>query len=486
MDQYKVLIGLEMHCEISRTKTKVFSSAKNSYTSIPNSNIRPVDMAFPGTLPVVNKEAVRLALMASIMLNCKQPEYLYFERKNYYYPDLPKGFQITQETKPAPIGIYGSLKYEVNGEYKVARINNIHLEEDAASTDHYEHYSKIDYNRAGVPLLELVTEPDFHSADEAVSFLETMRSIYRYADISEADSKKGQIRCDVNVSIMDASLDETDPKNWGTKVEIKNVNSFSGVRDAINYEIKRQTELKETHEYDKMEQQTRRWDEESGTTIYMRSKVDAIDYKYFVEPNIPKFKIDPNCILQIKETIPTLAVERKETYMNEYGLSHYDATILVKEKSVSDYFEECIQNGVSPKSAANWITSVILGHINKYEIEISSIFVTPKMLADLIQLVENKTISSKQAKEVLYEALTEDKVPTAIVEEKGLKQIGGEDEILKVVLEVLEEKPEAIEQYKNGRTNIVDFLVGQVMKKTRGQANPATTREFMIREIEKR
>ena len=486
MDQYKVLIGLEMHCEISKTKTKVFSSAKNSYTSIPNSNIRPVDMAFPGTLPVVNKEAVRLALMASIMLNCKQPEYLYFERKNYYYPDLPKGFQITQETKPAPIGIYGSLKYEVNGEYKVARINNIHLEEDAASTDHYEHYSKIDYNRAGVPLLELVTEPDFHSADEAVAFLETMRSIYRYADISEADSKKGQIRCDVNVSIMDASLDETDPKNWGTKVEIKNVNSFSGVRDAINYEIKRQTELKETHEYDKMEQQTRRWDEESGTTIYMRSKVDAIDYKYFVEPNIPKFKIDPNWILQIKETIPTLAVERKETYMNEYVLSHYDATILVKEKSVSDYFEECIQNGVSPKSAANWITSVILGHINKYEIEISSIFVTPKMLADLIQLVENKTISSKQAKEVLYEALTEDKVPTAIVEEKGLKQIGGEDEILKVVLEVLEEKPEAIEQYKNGRTNIVDFLVGQVMKKTRGQANPATTREFMIREIEKR
>ena len=235
-----------------------------------------------------------------------------------------------------------------------------------------------------------------------------------------------------------------------------------------------------------MEQQTRRWDEESGTTIYMRSKVDAIDYKYFVEPNIPKFKIDPNWILQIKETIPTLAVERKETYMNEYGLSHYDATILVKEKSVSDYFEECIQNGVSPKSAANWITSVILGHINKYEIEISSIFVAPKMLADLIQLVENKTISSKQAKEVLYEALTEDKVPTAIVEEKGLKQIGGEDEILKVVLEVLEEKPEAIEQYKNGRTNIVDFLVGQVMKKTRGQANPATTREFMIREIEKR
>ena len=221
MDKYKVLIGLEMHCEISETKTKVFSGAENSYKDEANSNIAPVDMAFPGTLPVVNKEAVKKALMASIILNCKQPEYIYFERKNYYYPDLPKGFQITQETKPAPVGIYGKLDYECNGEVKSVRINNIHLEEDAASSDHYGTYSTIDYNRAGVPLLELVTYPDFHSADEAVAFLETMRSIYQYAGISEADSKKGQIRCDVNVSIMDSSLDETKEENWGTKIEIK-------------------------------------------------------------------------------------------------------------------------------------------------------------------------------------------------------------------------------------------------------------------------
>ena len=483
---YKVLIGLEMHCEISETKSKVFSSARNSYNSLPNSNIRPIDMGFPGTLPVVNKEAVRLALMASMILNCKQPEYIYFERKNYYYPDMPKNFQITQETKPAPVGIYGSLKYECKEEEKTVRINNIHLEEDAASSDHYEHYSKIDYNRAGVPLLELVTEPDFRNADEAVAFLETMRSIYQYAGISEADSKKGQIRCDVNVSIMDASLDENDPKNWGTKVEIKNVNSFGGVRDAINYEIKRQIEAKENGTYDKIEQQTRRWDEESGTTIYMRSKVDAIDYKYFVEPNIPKFKIDKSWLEEIKNSIPVLGYQRKKIYMDEYGLSNYDATILVKEKIIAEYFEECIKEGVSPKSAANWITSVILGHINKFELKITDIYITPKMLADLIKLVDNNTISSKQAKEVLYEALTENKVPTDIVEEKGLKQIGGEDEILKVVLEVLEEKPEAIEQYKGGRTNIVDFLVGQVMKKTRGQANPAMARSMMITEIEKR
>ena len=486
MDKYKVLIGLEMHCEISETNTKVFSSAENSYNDVPNSNIRPVDMAFPGTLPVVNKEAVRKALMASMILGCKQPEYMYFERKNYYYPDLPKGFQITQETKPAPVGIYGKLDFECNGEVKTVRINNLHLEEDAASSDHYSSYSTIDYNRAGVPLLELVTEPDIHSADEAVAFLETMRSIYQYSNISEADSKKGQIRCDVNVSIMDKDKDETDASNWGTKIEIKNVNSFGGVRDAINYEIERQIEAKEDGTYDEMEQQTRRWDEESGTTIYMRSKVDAIDYKYFVEPTIPKFKISKEWLEEIRKAIPKLAGERKEIYINEYNLSDYDATNLVKEREISDYFEETLKEEVDPKMASNWITSVILGHLNKNDISIKQIFVTPVMLSELIKMVDSGKISSKQAKEVLYKALMDEKEPSKIVEEEGMQQIGDEDSIKTIVLEVLEEQPNAIEQYKNGRTNIVDFLVGQVMKKTRGQANPAMTRTMMIEEIEKR
>ena len=332
MAKYKACIGLEMHCEISETNTKVFSSAANTYSDVPNSNIRPVDMAFPGTLPVVNKEAVRKSIMASLILGCKQPEYMYFERKNYYYPDLPKGYQITQETKPIPVGIYGKLTFDCNGEQKTVRINNLHLEEDAASADHTGSYSTIDYNRAGVPLLELVTEPDLRSAEEAVNFLETMRAIYQYAGISEADSKKGQIRCDVNVSIMDEDKDDTNLENYGTKIEIKNVNSFGGVRDAINYEIERQIELKEDGKYDEMEQQTRRWDEESGTTIYMRSKVDAIDYKYFVEPNIPKFRIDPAWVEKIKSEIPELPMERLEKYQEQFGLSAYDANILVKEK----------------------------------------------------------------------------------------------------------------------------------------------------------
>ncbi len=486
MDKYKVLIGLEMHCEISKTNTKVFSSAENSYKEIPNTNVRPVDMAFPGTLPVVNKEAIRKSLMASIILGCEQPEYMYFERKNYYYPDLPKGFQITQETKPAPVGIYGELEFECGKENKKVRINNLHLEEDAASSDHYASYSTIDYNRAGVPLLELVTEPDLHNADEAVAFLETMRSIYQYADISEADSKKGQIRCDVNVSIMDSDLDEKDSSNWGTKIEIKNVNSFGGVRDAINYEIERQIAKKEDGTYDDMEQQTRRWDEESGKTIYMRSKVDAIDYKYFVEPNIPKFKIAKEWIEEIKKDIPKLARERKDIYKNEYGLSDYDATILVKEKDISDYFDQTIEENIDPKIASNWISSIILGHLNKNYLSVQDIFVTPKMLAQLIELVEGKKISSKQGKEVLYKALMEEKEPTKIVEEEDVRQIGDEDSIKQVVLEVLKEQPQAIVQYQSGRTNIVDFLVGQVMKKTRGKANPAMTRSMMIEEIEKR
>ena len=312
MDDYKVMIGLEMHCEISETNTKVFSGAKNEYSDIPNSNVSAVDMAFPGVLPVVNKKAVEHALMASMILGCSQPEYMYFERKNYYYPDMPKNYQITQETKPIPVGIYGSLTYDCKGEKKTVRINNIHLEEDSASQDHYSNFSTLNYSRAGVPLLELVTEPDFRSAEEAVAFLETMKSIYQYAGISEADAGKGQIRCDVNVSIMDKDLDETDPKNWGTKVEIKNVNSFGGVRDAINFEIERQVEAKENGTYGEIEQQTRRWDEDTFTTVFMRSKADAIDYKYFVEPNIPKYKISEEWLNKIRASIPKLASERKE------------------------------------------------------------------------------------------------------------------------------------------------------------------------------
>ena len=486
MGNYKALIGLEMHCEISKTKSKVFSPSKNSYSGSPNINVCAIDMAFPGILPVVNKEAVRKALMASIILGCKQPEYLCFERKNYYYPDLPKGYQITQETKPIPVGIYGSIEYECNGEIKIAEIDNIHLEEDSAGMTHYSDYSGINYNRAGVPLLELVTKPCFHSAEEAVSFLETMRSVYQYADISEADSKKGQIRCDVNVSIMDSDLDETNPKNWGTKVEMKNVNSFGGVRDAINYEIERQSALKDAGRYDEVEQETRRWDEESGTTIRMRSKVDAIDYKYFVEPNIPKFKISKEWIEEIRKDIPLLASERKKKYISEYGLSNTDALKLVREKSISDYYDSTVSYGVDPKIASNWITTRVLGYVNKLCIDINDIFITPKMLKELIDLVENKEISSKQAKDVFNKALEEETSPVDIIKESGIKQNTDDTEIRNIIIEILDNNSENVEKYKNGRTNLLDFFVGQVMKQTRGQANPEIASTILKEELEKR
>ena len=485
MSNYRVKIGLEMHCEISETNSKVFSSAKNSYSTIPNSNVSAVDMAFPGILPVVNKEAVRMALMTSIVLNCSQPEYMYFERKNYYYPDLPKGFQITQETKPIPVGIYGKVSFDCNGEEKCIRVNNIHLEEDAASSNHLYDTTSIDYNRAGVPLLELVTEPDFNNADEAVSFLEHMRSVYQYLGISEADSKKGQIRCDVNVSIMDEDLDENDPKNWGTKVEIKNINSFGGVRDAINYEIKRQSKLKDNGEYNKVVQETRRWDEESQSTIAMRSKVDALDYKYFVEPNIPKFKISKQWLKEIKESIPELAYDRKKKYINKYNLSEYDSNILVKEKSISDYFEKVVSIGTDPKSAANWVNGMILSYLNSNEQSIKDFYITPEMLKDIIDLIDSKTISSKQGKDVFYKCLEEKKNPKQVVKDEGMMQITDENEIHDIVMQVLSENEEQAKTYDSQNPKALDYFVGQIMKKTRGKANPTIASSLMKNELEK-
>ena len=477
--KYNVTIGLEMHCEISKTNTKVFSNAKNGYSEIPNSHVRPVDMAFPGVLPVVNKECVRMSLMMSEILHCTQPEYMYFERKNYYYPDLPKGYQITQNTPPAPVGMDGYIDIErEDGSTFRVEIDNIHLEEDAASMNHLYDISTIDYNRAGVPLLELVTKPCLHSADDAVAFLEYMRAVYQYCDISEADSKKGQIRCDVNVSISDTD-------ELGTKVEIKNVNSFGGVRDAINYEIKRQTELEQAGRYEEVEQETRRYDEETGTTIRMRSKVDAIDYKYFVEPNIPKYKIAKSWLEEIKNSIPELPYERKNKYQQDYGLSSYDANILIKEKAIANYFEECLKQNIEPKTAANWITGLILGYLYKYEMEITDFFITPKRLFDITEAIKKGTISSKQGKDLFYMTLEQEKEPLEIMKEQGMMQISDENALCSIVEEVLNENLSQIELYHNGKTNMFDYFVGQVMKKTKGQANPVMVKEILTAKLSK-
>ena len=473
---YKAVIGLEFHCEM-KSNTKVFSNAKNSFSKVANENVAPLDMAFPGTLPVVNKTCVKKALMMSMILNCKQPEFMEFDRKNYYYPDLPKGYQLTQFFNP--VGVDGKIEIDVNGTKKEVLIHDIHLEEDAASLDHYYNTSTIDYNRAGVPLLELVTEPCLHSADEALTFLEHIKSIYEYTDISECDTKKGQIRADVNVSIMDEDATE-----FGTKVEVKNVNSFDAIRKTINYEIKRQSELKDAGRYDEVIQETRRWDDESGTTIHMRSKADAIDYKYFTEPNIPKFRITKELLDEIRSKIPVLAHERKEKYIKEYGLSDYDAGVLTKDKKISDYFEECVSLKCDPKSACNWITTRILGELNKSEENtIDDLFIRPNMIVELVTLVNDKKISSDQAKKVFTKMLEEKLTPKEIVKKYDMEVIEDSSLIESLVNEVISENQKAIEDYHNGRTNMLDYLVGQVMKKSRGKDNPVEAKSKMLERI---
>ena len=472
----KPVIGLEFHCEM-KSHTKVFSRAVNGFSKYPNELVSPLDMGFPGTLPVLNKECVRKAIKMAMILNCKIPEYMEFDRKNYFYPDLPKGYQLTQFFNP--VGTNGKIEIEVNGNKKEVLIHDIHLEEDSASLDHFYDTSNIDYNRSGVPLLELVTEPCLNSADEAIEFLEHIKRIYEYTDISDCDTKRGQIRADVNVSIMK----DNDTK-LGTKVEVKNVNSFDNIRKTIEYEIKRQTELMESRKYDEVVQETRRWDDESSTTKHMRSKADAIDYKYFTEPNIPRYKITKELLDEIKLSIPMLAHERKEKYVKEYGLSNYDASVLVKDKKVSDYFEECVSLGSDPKSACNWITTKLLAEVNKSEtLTINDIFIKPNMLSELIKLIEDKKITNNQGKEVFSKMLEEKLSPSEIVKKYNMEVIEDDNLIESLVMEVINENEKAINDYKNGRTNMLDYMVGQVMKKSKGKANPVEAKNKLLEKI---
>lgn len=470
---YKVTIGLEVHCEV-KTNSKNFSSAKNAYSEYPNEFVDTVDIGLPGILPVANKEAFRKSLMMALALNCKTPDIVMFDRKNYYYPDLPKGYQITQMEKP--VGVDGYVMINVNGIDKKIGIHDIHLEEDTASMQHFSDYSLLDYNRAGVPLLETVTTPCMHTVEEALAFLETLKGIFLYTGVSEARTDRGQFRVDVNISL---SKDD----KLGTRTEIKNLNSFNTVKLAMEAEIKRQTKVLE--EGGVILQETRRFDEETLTTHSMRSKVDAVDYKYYIEPNIPPIKIEDSLIEEIKKEIPMLQFDRVNKYMDEYELSRYDSEILVHDKNVSDYFEECISLGCNPKSAANWITTTILGYLNKNNLKIGDIYLTPKMLCDLINMIDEGKISSKQSKQVFTKCLEENKEPSKVVKELGVTQITDDKTIRDIVVKVLDEHPNLIEDHRKGK-NTFDFFVGQVMKATRGQANPGLTANIIREEIEKR
>ena len=474
--KYIPTIGLELHCALN-TQSKVFSSAINSYNEIPNANIAVLDMAFPGTLPVLNKEAVRKALRMSLALNCEVPEVLTFDRKNYYYPDLPKGYQITQSNKP--IGINGYLDTLVDGKKERIYILDIHLEEDTASMDHYDDYSLIDYNRAGSPLVEIVTKPCIHSAESAVSYLETLRNTLKYCDISDADTKMGQIRCDVNVSLAEEGTDEL-----GTKVEIKNINSFSKVGSAIEYEIKRQTILLENNQKDKIIQETRRYDEDSNSTISMREKIESVDYKYFTEPNIPKFKLEKEYIESIKQELPILPFYRLEKYINEFNLSEEEATKLIKDKDISDYFDECIKLNIDAKIASNWITVNILSVLNKEDISIKDFYMTPVMLKQIIDKINDKTISSKQAKEIFNKALEEKCEPKELIKD-DMAQVNDEEAIRKIIKTIIDNNQQQVIAYRNGKDNLFKYFVGQVMKETKGKANPVIANNILKEYLDK-
>ncbi len=473
---YKAVIGLEVHCELE-TKSKNFSLAPNMFSSSHNTNVACVDLGLPGVLPISNKEAVRKALLTAMALHCTNPDEVIFDRKNYYYADLPKGFQITQVTKP--MGINGYLDIMVAGKIKRVLIHQLHLEEDTASLEHYSKYSLIDYNRSGIPLIEIVTEPCLESADEAVTFLEDLRDVFLYLGVSEAKSNYGQMRCDVNISLMKEGTNEL-----GTKVEMKNINAFNNVRLAIEYEIKRQSELLSRGE--KVIQETRRIGDD-GKTYSMREKVDAVDYKYFLEPNIPSTPLSDEYLEELKKTLPELKLARYLKYTKEYEISDYDALILSKERSIADYFEAVISLGSDVSLAVNFLTTTILSTLNKLEISIDKLFITPEMLSVVIDYVSLGKMSLDAAKKLLYKAVDEEIDPAELIKKENISQINDEDTLLKLITAIMDDNIEIVRQYiEDGNMGAINFFVGQTMKKSNRCANPNKSREIIIRELERR
>ncbi len=467
--EYKVVIGLEVHIEL-KTKSKMFCSCKNDPDEKePNTNVCPTCMGHPGTLPVINKEAIRKVIKTGLALNCQIPESSKFDRKNYFYPDLPKGYQISQYDKPLCEEGY----LEIDG--RKIRIRRVHLEEDTGRLIHPEgtDYSLVDFNRAGIPLMELVTEPDLKTGKEARKFAEELQLILRYLGVSDADMEKGQMRVEVNISL---SRD----KKLGTKVEIKNLNSFRSVEKAIDYEIERQTELLEGNK--KIIQETRGWNDARGTTISQREKEEAHDYRYFPEPDLPTLNLSKDYINEIKSEIPELPQQKRERFIEEYNLDEKSIEIFTFNKDLSEYFEKVaseLKEEVSPKDfqslvkiATNYIITDLVGLFKGAPFSEKSCLITPENFAEFINLIHKGEISSKIAKQILLEMFKSGADPSHIIEEKGLVQVTDEGEIEKIIQGVISKNPKAVEDYKKGKQNSFQFLIGQVMAATQGKANP--------------
>ena len=476
-EDYEVIIGLEVHAELS-TKTKIFCSCPTAFGAAPNTHTCPICMAMPGTLPVLNEKVVEYTVKAGLATNCEISRNSKNDRKNYFYPDLPKSYQISQFDKP--LCEHGYVEIEINGEKKKIRLTRIHIEEDAGKLNHDEFGggSLVDLNRAGVPLIEIVSEPDLRSAEEVEQYLRKLKSILEYIEVSDCKMQEGSLRADVNVSVRKKG--ET---KLGTRTEMKNMNSFRSIVRAIEYEVDRQIDVIENG--GKIDQETLRWDDVSGKTFPMRDKEDAQDYRYFPDPDLVAIKLSEEYIENIKNSLPELPESRKERYLQEYKLSEKDAKLITASKYLSDLFEEAVKVCNNPKAVNNWIISDISRILNETEMEPIQIPFDAKQLGKLVVLIDKGTISSSIGKKVLVELFENPRDPEDIIKEKGWIQISDEGAIKEVVLKILENNPQSIADYKGGKDKALGFLVGQAMKETKGKANPQMLNKMFLEELNK-
>ena len=473
---FETVIGLEVHVEL-KTDSKIFSPSPAHFGAEPNTNTNVIDLGYPGVLPVVNKRAVEWGMKAAMALNMTVARESKFDRKNYFYPDNPKAYQISQFDQP--IGENGWIDIEVNGETKRIGITRAHLEEDAGKLTHKNGYSLVDLNRQGTPLIEIVSEPDIRTPEEAYAYLEKLRSIIQYIEVSDVKMEEGSMRCDANISIRPYGQDE-----FGTKTELKNLNSFTFVKKGLEYEEKRQEQVILSGGI--IEQETRRFDETTGATKLMRVKEGSDDYRYFPEPDIVPMIISDEWMEEVRKTIPELPDARQKRYQEELGLPAYDAHVLTLTKEMSDMFEKTVSLGADPKLASNYLMVDVNAYLNKVQKELSKTKLTAEGLAGMIKLITDGTISSKIAKKVFAELIEHGGDAEKIVKEKGLVQVSDSGQLLAWVNEALDNNPKSIEDYKNGRDRAIGFLVGQIMKASKGQANPQMINKMLLEEIAKR
>ena len=480
---YEIVIGLEVHTELL-TASKMFCGCANRFGAEPNSLACPVCLGFPGTLPVINEKAIQLALKTALALECRINKDNLFARKNYFYPDMPKNYQISQYEEP--LAVNGSLLIggeDKSGGEKKIRIRRVHLEEDVGKLIHPEgeSYSLVDFNRAGVPLLEIVTEPDINSPDQAFEFLNSLKTILQYLEVSDCNMEEGSLRCDANISLRPFGHPEL-----GTKVEVKNMNSFRAVRLALKYEAERQTSLLSSPRKDELVQETRLWNEKEGKTFPMRTKEEAQDYRYFPEPDLLPLKLSNDFIQDVRCGIMELPAEKARRFQKEYQIPDYDAGVITASRDLADFFETVIRLAPEPKTVSNWLMTEVLSILKEGSKDIKESGISAESLAEVIKLVSEAKITSATGKEVLRASLKTGTRPAEIVAERGLNQISDIEVITRLVEEALTANPKSVEDYRNGKKNALAFLIGSVMRQTKGKANPKLVQEILLRLLENR